>query len=279
MMASERLQEAAYLRESQYQDSTFLTARARLHSRFSTAVTGWHTWVFNHLSLAGNEQVLECGCGAGWLWRSNLMRLPTACRITLTDLSLGMVTEARAALAHVPHFAFQTADIQHLPFTDESFDVVIANHVLYHVPDIPRALQEVRRVLKQNGRFYAVTNGAAHMRELREMYMEAMRYAGVDAGESELLAIPLSPFRLENGAALLAPFFAGVQLLPYEDSLRVTEVQPLIDYAFSFPEARTLLTPARLSRIRQFVADQMTAIGGVLHITKAVGMFVGVKEV
>lgn len=274
-MIIEGLQEADYLRESQYKDSTYLTARAQLHKRFSTAVVDWQTWVFDHLHLQEGETILECGCGPGWLWRSSLQRIPAGCHITLTDLSSGMITETQAALAHAPRqFHFQTADIQELPFPDVSFDVVVANHMLYHVPDIPKALAEVRRVLRPHGRFHAVTNGVEHMRELNELVADALQYVGVDVRALSRQALP---FRLENGAALLAPFFSQVQLFRHEDSLHVTEVQPLVDYALSSQEAQALLTIDRLARIRQFIADRMTASGGALHITKAVGMFVGVK--
>ncbi len=270
-----RLQETEYLRDNQYKDSEFLAARARLHQRFSTANIDWNHWVFDHLELKAGDTVLECGCGPGWLWRANLTNLPESCQITLTDLSPGMVAEAASALGEVPHhFRFQTADIQELSFADASFDRVIANHMLYHVPDIARALGEVKRVLKPGGRFFAVTNGENHMRELKEMREDALHYIGLAKGD--IPSVNLS-FRLENGAAILAPFFSDVQLFHYEDGLLVTEVQPLVDYAFSSNEARGMLTIERLSRIRQFVADRMTASGGVLRITKAVGLFVAVK--
>jgi SAM-dependent methyltransferase len=146
--------------------------------------------------------------------------------------------------------------------------------MLYHVPDMNKALGEVVRVLRPGGHFYAVTNGQNHMRELKEMQRDALNYIGLDDAEFPSFALP---FYLENGGALLQNFFEDVRLIHYEDSLLVTEVQPLVDYAFSSTEAQALLTVDRLARIRQFVADRMTASGGGLYITKAVGMFVGVK--
>ena len=57
-------------------------------------------------------------------------------------------------LADVRGVKFECADIQNLPYQDASFDVVIANMMLYHVPDIARGLSEVRRVLRRDGRFF-----------------------------------------------------------------------------------------------------------------------------
>lgn len=48
-------------------------------------------------------------------------------------------------------------DIQNIPYEDNSFDLVIANMMLYHVPDLPRALAEVGRVLKPEGKLYTAT--------------------------------------------------------------------------------------------------------------------------
>ena len=56
---------------------------------------------------------------------------------------------------------------QDLPYADESFDVVAALWMLYHVPDVDRALAEVRRVLRPGGLFVAVTNGDGHVADLR----------------------------------------------------------------------------------------------------------------
>ena len=74
--------------------------------------------------------------------------------MTLTDISPAMVDAAREQLDDVCGVKFEFADIQNLPYPDASFDVVIANMMLYHVPDIARGLSEVRRVLRRDGRFF-----------------------------------------------------------------------------------------------------------------------------
>ena len=66
-----------------------------------------------------------------------------------------------------------------LPFPDASFDVLTARHMLYHVPSVPAALAEFRRVLKPGGRFLATTNVAAYMPEL---FGTRTRYSGASLG-------------------------------------------------------------------------------------------------
>ncbi|MCA9971235.1 MAG: methyltransferase domain-containing protein [Anaerolineales bacterium] len=276
-MDPSRYQDKDYLRGSQYKDSGNLNARAQLHARFSTSAVDWQPWVFDQLRLAAGSRVLECGCGPGWLWRANLDRIPAGCQITLTDLSAGMVAEARAALAGSGHaFRFQTADVQALPFDDASFDVIVANHMLYHVPDLARALAELRRVLAPGGRLHAVTNGARHMAEVKALRRELAAELGLPLRDAADFVLP---FRLENGRELLAPWFEKIELIPFEDSLRVTEAAPLVAYALSADEARAALDAAQLATVEALVAERIAAGGGAIEITKAVGMFVAEKMV
>ena len=130
----------------QYRDSTNLRARAGLHARFSTNKIDWLQWVFERLHLQRYSRVLEVGCGTGELWRRKLPDVPAGCEVVLSDLSLGMAAEARDKLSTDRRFTYCVCDVQLLPFPEESFDQVVANHMLYHVPDRQRALGEIWRV-------------------------------------------------------------------------------------------------------------------------------------
>ena len=93
------------------------------------------------------RRVLELGCGPGNLWRGE-PALPSGLALTLTDLSTGMLSEARNRIGELETFSYASCDAQSLPFPDERFDVIVANHMLYHVPDKARALAEMRRTLE-----------------------------------------------------------------------------------------------------------------------------------
>ncbi|MFQ5400112.1 MAG: class I SAM-dependent methyltransferase [Anaerolineae bacterium] len=260
-------QDTNYLRDEQYRDSGNLSARAGLHQRFSSNPTGWHIWAFAQMALQPGECILECGCGPGWLWRRNLEHLPADCHITLTDLSPGMVTEAERTLAASGRlFQFMTVDIQALPFEDASFDAVIANHMLYHVPNRDRAFAEIVRVLKPDGRFYAATNGRNHMRELWEMGAQLFPAIASHITQSGL------QFSLENGREELERWFVDVSLRRYEDSLVVTEPEPLIAYITSSIRARATLSDAMLDRVVNHVKHRIAA-QGAFHIAKDTGLF------
>jgi ubiquinone/menaquinone biosynthesis C-methylase UbiE len=254
-----------YLLKQQYRDASNLNARMQLHERFSTNPRGWHPWVFDHLQLPPEARLLEVGCGPGTLWRENRGRIPAGWEITLSDFSPGMLQEAEQHLAggH-PGFRFAQFDTQAIPLA-ASFDAVIANHMLYHVPDRAKALGEIRRVLRPGGRFFAATNGARHMSELHEW---------VQATVPDLPPITerwTEAFSLEGARDELAPFFAHVTLHPYPDSLVVTEAEPLIAYALS-GRYQSVLAGERLAAFRQSVEQEITRQGAVT-ITKEIGLF------
>ena len=121
--------------------------------RFLPPGTPWPIWVFDRLleELPAHADVLEIGCGPGTLWKKNLERLPSMWRVSLSDLMPGMVNEAHDGLASNARFAFREMDAQKLDCPDASYNGVVANHMLYHVPDLPKALSEIHRVLRSAG--------------------------------------------------------------------------------------------------------------------------------
>ena len=154
----------------QYSDSSKLSARAQLYQRFSTEAQDLSGWVFDRLDLGPRSRVLELGCGPGHLWSSNMRRIPDGWSVTLTDMSPGMLKEAEDNLAgSAGRFSFEVVDAQSIPYGDSGFDTVIANHMLYHVPDRPAAFSEIHRVLTAGGRLFATTLGRGHLRKLYEL--------------------------------------------------------------------------------------------------------------
>src|SRR5215207_9353938 len=95
---------------AQYRDNSNLAARAAIYRFGDPAATPWPRWVFDQLDLPPAARVLEIGCGDGALWLRNLDRLPPAWRVTLSDLSTGMLAAARAALP--PSFRLVQADAE-----------------------------------------------------------------------------------------------------------------------------------------------------------------------
>lgn len=252
-----------YLIHNQYRSAAKLDARLAIHARFGTNPYGWHRWVFDRFILPQDADILEVGCGPGTLWLENSERIPASWTITLTDLSDGILDDARRRLANINRpIEFHTVDVQQLPFLSNRFDAVVANHMLYHVPDRQAAFTEIRRVMKPGGLLFAATNGKNHMAEIRALH------AGPDT-------LSHDGFSLENGQAQLMQYFRTVSDYQYEDSLMVTDAKSVAGYIASSLLSRNSTVTA-LNRITETVQREID-LNGAFHVTKSAGLLVAVK--
>ncbi len=258
-----------YLLDDQYKNAENLNARIQLHARFSTNSYDWQRWVFDQINTGPKSRVLEIGCGPARLWLNNFDRIPQNWQITVADFSPGMLQEAQHNLQIVRHtFTFQQFDVQSIPFKNKSFDIVIANHMLYHVPDRDKALAEIQRVLASKGRFYAATNGQGHMREIGDLIRRVEPEYAVDK-------IDRNSFNLEHGYEELKRWFSHVTMRVINDGLIVTETEPLVEYILSGP-VRALLVGEKLQRLRESIDREIKANGSI-YITKSTGIFEAMK--
>jgi ubiquinone/menaquinone biosynthesis C-methylase UbiE len=258
-----------YMLTDQYKTASKLGARIQLHERFSTNPTDWQQWVFDQLTISPNAHILELGCGPGMLWRKNLERIPANCKLTLSDFSAGMLQEAQQNLPEADdRFSFQIIDAQAIPFADTSFDCVIANHMLYHVPDLPRALAEIRRVLRPEGRFYATTNGRVHLQEIRAFMQQTgfgvERYKGIS-------------FLLEDGMEQLSSWYSQIELRRFDCNLAVTEAEPIVAFILASVKPESI-DDQKVKKLRALVEQELAQHGGVVHITKDSGIFISDKN-
>lgn len=267
--------DAKYLKTEQYKDATNLSARIRIHQQFSTNKGSFWGWVFDGIQGnldSGPKRVLELGCGRADFWKENLERIPQNWAITLSDFSPGMLDEARATLKDViDRFDFKVIDAQDIPFEAATFNVVIANAMLYHVPDRPKGIAEIRRVLKPDGTLFAVTFGKKHMRRLYEIVGE------VSTTYLETGLADENPFSLESGGEQLARSFANIEVIRYQDSLKVTEVQPLMDYVRSSRAANQI--DEDQWNVLQDHFEAIMQKDGHVFIPKDSGMFIASGQV
>ncbi|WP_018758533.1 MerR family transcriptional regulator [Paenibacillus terrigena] len=255
----------------QYHNAVRLQARMRLYDQFSSNKTGWHRWFFEHLGSLPHLKVLELGCGDAALWRRNTDLIPETWSITLTDLSAGMLEQARMSLgAHSGRFKFLLADAQEIPFHDNEFDIVIANHMLYHVLDMNRAISEMHRVLKPGGCLYASTMSTRHLQEIEQL-------TRAFDPQIQVLDPVMDRFQLDNGRDTLRAAFTEIEQIRFEDDMRIDEVQPLIQYMTSTPmNARKLLVGTKLDQFTTYLKGKI-AEQGSLYITKDTGFFLARK--
>jgi len=260
---------------AQYRDSSNLSARQRIYRFAKPGGVSFFRWVFDHLQLpttaSATARVLELGCGSGSLWAAVGADLPASWRIVLTDLSHGMLVEAREKTNTLPaRFHLAGCDAQWIPFEDAMFDAVIANHMLYHVPDRDRALAEMRRVLRPGGQMIAATNSHRHMRQMKELFDEFLGQKSVVMGSG------IDWFSLENGAEQVSGYFREVKVHSAPGELRVTEAGAVVDYVLSVEQAKETILGETLQRLKDRIQREIDDEGAFVIETEA-GIITGIR--
>ena len=211
-----------YLRTKQYKTADNLNARIDLHRRFSVNRSRWHKWVFEQFKFAPQSHLLELGSGPGYLWSENINRVPQTWEITLSDLSIGMLAVTGQQLAGQKQFRRLACNAQQLPLCANIFDAVIANHMLYHLPNIEKALSEIARVLKPGSVFYATTNSSSHLKEIWQWVKEALPNSSAARNISTSWLNGELSFGLENGEHLLKENFGTIKMIRYEHCIKMS---------------------------------------------------------
>ena len=259
--------DVAYFRDTQYASTANLNARVALHARYSTAQQEWFAWLADQIDWSSSRDVLEVGCGTGLFWTHVPPTVGRHILLTLTDLSQAMVdtavSRARTSVHDVKGF---TADVRRLPFDDASFDLVFANHMLYHVADPSTAIGEIARVLRADGMFVASTNGPGHLKELYDIDAAVF-------GASEVRNNNAVVFGSISGVPLLQRSFGEIEWRSHEDRLVCTEPDDIVVYLTSVPPGEGA-SPSQLAQLHTEVRRRVADGGGALAVSKDAGPFI-----
>jgi ubiquinone/menaquinone biosynthesis C-methylase UbiE len=245
----------------QYQTSANLSARISIHDKYSVNKQGFGNWITNQYEIEAGMRVLELGCGTGSMWVGKGDLVKKCGKLILSDFSEGMLEQTRETLKDLKGIEYQTIDIQNIPYEDHTFDIVIANMMLYHVPDLQKGLREVRRVLKEGGRFYCATFGE---NGIMEYIYGLLKDYGVQSETKRA-------FTLQNGAEKLSQVFANVKRCDYPDALEVTNLDDMADYVYSLSGMSGMQDVSRETLLEVLAAH---TVDGVLHVPKEYGMFI-----
>ena len=255
----------------QYANSKNFMARVELNRRFGTNPYKWTSWLFDQIQFKKSARILELGCGNAILWRSNLHQIPEDAHILLSDFSEGMLDDARIIMGDAADaFEYEVIDAQQIPYPDDSFDIVIANLMLYHIPDRKKAISEISRVLKPDGAFYATAFGLKYMKELSDLVYN------YDKKINCSLEPVARAFGLENGEKQLSEYFEDVNLIKYRDGLEVTEAEPLVNYVLSFTRVKEAIKNDKIKDFEEYITNILKHEGKI-KIEKESGMFIARK--
>jgi len=260
-----------------------LSIRVLTHKRYSVRKDDLVLWTVNLLELRGDEYLLDVGCGTGNFLTPVIAQLNNEGLAIGMDISTGVMSKAiqqcRSAKGKVK---FTRGDAESIPFRDESFDVVMANFMLYHVSDILKAIGEMHRVLRRGGTFLVATGSKTSYEEIRQVHKEAL----ANFPDSQLTPISRSfgfyRFNLENGREYIERYFSPVDIFSFPDALEFEDPKPFMDYYTTSRVYRDALRdPAKLDRLYDCVADIVQRIideRGKFRVRKLSGAFVAKKE-
>ena len=269
----EELKNKQYLKSKQYGDTCNYNARTYLYEHFGTKRRPWPLWMFDQLGKVNNGRILELGCGNGLLWKMNANRIPSDWDITLSDFSEGILNNVRDTLCDVHlNIKYEIVDADEIKYTDNSFDIVIANHMLYHLSNVKKTLAEIKRILRPGGQFYASTLGPDHLKEIKELIQTFC----LDNTYDELKNGIIKNFSSENGYELLREQFEHVIVTHYDDRLVINEAEPIVKYVLSYnglKRGKVILNPGKEREFSDYVNEKLSP-NGIITVFEAV-LFIG----
>lgn len=264
-----------HLTTQMYATEDHLATRIRTHELYTQPKQDFTAWVLEHILWRGDEIVLDVGCGAGVYIEPVAARLTGGGFLISADLSFGMLSDV-AAKHLESHTNLLNANVLQLPLPDNCCDVLMANHMLYHVPDIGKAATEIRRVLRPGGHFIAATNSRYSMQEFVTEISDACHSLGYN------IQLPPSPsllnFSLENGAEIIWPIFPNAEIHQFNSVLVFPTAEPAAAYINSlrsfyetqFPQE--LSWPAMMQQVERQITTRITN-HGEYRVAKATGIF------
>lgn len=224
----------AFLRRDQYKTDANLAARQSIYA-YQHPRIDLQAAVLDLAAPAASDVIVDVGCGNG-MYLAELARRGLGGRALGVDLSLGMLAAARTRLSEADgSAALANADAAALPLRDSTADLVLAPHMLYHVPDPAVALGELRRVTRPGGRVVIVLNGADHMRQFRTVVAAARGDNTGSLGER---------VTLDDGELLAKSFFPTVTRHDFVAELRIPAPGPIADYVRSMSGTNHSADPA-----------------------------------
>jgi len=262
--------------QRQYADDNYLRVMQDTHDQYSSPAIDFPNWVLDRCGLRGDEHLLDVGAGAGRYYQPLLARYPSL-HYTALDISPGMMT----GLSAVQRIA---ADAAALPFASGTFDVILANHMLYHLPNIASGLRETQRILKPDGLLVASTNSAGTMPQLVELMRRGILLLSKPG--TPLTQMPPPPhitFSLENGAQQMARHFYAVVRHDLPGTLVFPDTDSTLRYLETWRPMREPQLPAgvKWDDLLLVVRDQVNRIiklFGQLAVEKVSGVLIATQS-
>ena len=242
--------------------------RISIYDKYSPSGNNWKEWIFDHIDFNGMTNILELASGDGSIWKKNITKIPEGLDITLSDISPEMINSAKENLSNVGYdFKFMAIDMENIPFSDSSLDMIIVEHALYLSVNVEKALSEIRRVLKPKGKLYTTLISKEHFQEVKKILFDYKKYkmAGSDR---------ISYFCFENTIERFEKYFNVLGSFDKKEILEVTDSKLLVNYVVSCGDAHLKkLSITEKNRLAKHM-DVIIMNEGKISITNYNGLYV-----
>lgn len=245
-----------------------LETRINLHKKYDKNLK-WAHWNFENYHFFEGCRILELGCGTGSMWEGKIESLPQGTSLTLTDFSKGMIEVVKSKFGNFTNVDFKVMNIQDIEYDDNTFDIVIANSMLYHIPDVAKAISEIYRVLKTDGLFYAFTFGENGQSKFINQKLKEFN------PEIDAFGHGTYSFLLQNGYKILSEEFKNIIRYDFIDTLDVTDSSDLVDYILS-ASAMGNVEKEKTNGLLEFF-DSIKDEKGIIKIPREYCMFISQK--
>lgn len=258
----------------QYSVSNHLQTRIHTHKRFEEKQVNLDEVVLEHLQLQGKENILEVGCASG-KFLSLLQTNGHKGQLTGFDQSKAMLSEAAKKSNRIE---WKQGDASKLPFEDNCYDWIIARHMLYHVKDVKRTIQDFYKVIRPGGTLLATTNSNVSLPRIVEMCNKML--AAFDLPQT---SAAVAPFCLENGKEILQSVFPTVAETVIHNALVFHHATPIVNYISSmFPSLNipdNMYLHAEMKEwLQKEIENELSLHNGIWHDPKTVAIYRCKKE-
>lgn len=258
----------------QFETPDGLKTRVLFHHKHTHFDQNFHEWMFDHYQFNDSDKILEIGCGDGTLWQCNKDRIPKNIEIILSDISQKMIDESYLKLYDISQIkSFDLADCFHLPYDDESFEIIIINHVLMYFENLDQALKEIYRVLKKGGTIYCSTIAKDMMVERDEMLK---KFDSKISFDQEIL---YNRFGYENGKEKLIKYFCNVESFDRKETYEITDMDLFYQFILSGKGLSPNLEPLYRKKVQfyQYLKHYFDK-NKIFYLTTHAGMFKARKD-
>ncbi|MBI4155247.1 class I SAM-dependent methyltransferase [Candidatus Woesearchaeota archaeon] len=229
MIKKNSLYDVKFLNKFHYNSGKKLNIRLNTWKKYGSNKVDLPNWITNEIFKDGfYQKFLDVGCG-NCNFVCEFIKKKLSEDITCVDISKKMLNSCRIKLKETKNkINYVLADVQALPFEDDLFDLVVAMHMLYHVKDIKKALNEIKRVTKNNGLIIITTSNYYFDKGLNKIHYDGLRKFGFP--KFTLDKKIYCRFTEKKAMHLMSIFKGHIKIFRYHNDLIFTNLKDALAY-------------------------------------------------